>query len=125
MTPEVTPVTVGRLVLYRLSEQDVEAIKRRRTNAKSISDRLEGGSWPEGAQAHIGNDPQVGDLLPTIVVKVWENNMFNGQVFLDGNDTLWVTSVVQGSEPGQWDWMPFQKDQQARLAKQEEKESAE
>lgn len=25
--------------------------------------------------------------------------------------------VKQGEEGGQWDWMPFQKDQQARLAK--------
>lgn len=25
----------------------------------------------------------------------------------------WLT---QGQNPGQWDWMPFQKDQQARLA---------
>lgn len=25
----------------------------------------------------------------------------------------------QGQEGGQWDWMPFQKDQQARLAKEE------
>ena len=24
--------------------------------------------------------------------------------------------VVQGAAPGQWDWMPFQKDQAARLA---------
>jgi len=24
--------------------------------------------------------------------------------------------VKQGEEPGQWDWMPFQKDQQSRLA---------
>lgn len=29
--------------------------------------------------------------------------------------TGWLT---QGQEPGQWDWMPFQKDQQARLASQ-------
>lgn len=27
------------------------------------------------------------------------------------SDWLW-----QGQEPGQWDWMPFQKDQQARMA---------
>lgn len=27
--------------------------------------------------------------------------------------------VQQGSDIGQWDWMPFQKDQQARLAKEE------
>ena len=28
--------------------------------------------------------------------------------------------VEQGEGAGQWDWMPFQKDQQARLAKEEE-----
>lgn len=28
----------------------------------------------------------------------------NGQVFLDGNDTLWVTSADEGTEPGQWSW---------------------
>lgn len=27
-------------------------------------------------------------------------------------------SVEQGEEGGKWDWMPFQKDQQARLAKE-------
>lgn len=25
-------------------------------------------------------------------------------------------NVFQGQEPGQWDWMPFQKDQVARMA---------
>ncbi len=28
-------------------------------------------------------------------------------------------NVKQGQSGGQWDWMPFQKDQQARLAKTE------
>lgn len=27
------------------------------------------------------------------------------------------TKVEKGDQGGQWDWMPFQKDQQARLAK--------
>lgn len=26
------------------------------------------------------------------------------------------TMVPKGDQPGQWDWMPFQKDQQARMA---------
>lgn len=26
------------------------------------------------------------------------------------------TGVAKGDQPGQWDWMPFQKDQMARLA---------
>ena len=113
-----TPVTVGRLVLYKLTKEDVEAINRRRTAPNSIAERLENETWPIGAQAHIGNEVAEGDLLPTLVVKVWEGNSINAQVFLDGNDTLWVTSVQQGGETGQWDWMPFQKDQQARLAKE-------
>lgn len=96
-------------MLYKLSEQDAEAINRRRTG-------FEEAGWPATAQRHFGNAAQAGDLLPTLVIKVWENNMINGQVFLDGNDTLWVTSVNQGPEAGQWDWMPFQKDQQKRLA---------
>ena len=83
------PVTVGRLVLYKLSKEDAEAINRRRTNINNIAERFEKGEWPEGAQAHIGNEAHEGDLLPTIVVKVWENNMINGQVFLDGTDSLW------------------------------------
>ncbi|KKK65507.1 hypothetical protein LCGC14_2973460, partial [marine sediment metagenome] len=27
----------------------------------------------------------------------------NGQAFLDGNDSLWVTSVQEGYESGQWE----------------------
>lgn len=107
------PVTVGRLVLYKISEADAEAINRRRM-------LQEGQEWTVGAQRHTGNNAQAGDLMPTLVVKVWEGNKINGQVFLDGNDTLWVTSVQQGPEAGQWDWMPFQKDQQARLPKEDE-----
>ena len=47
-------------------------------------------------------------------------------VSLNGNTVCLVTfgtggmrfelNVEQGQEPGQWDWMPFQKDQAARLA---------
>lgn len=91
-----TPVTVGRLVLYKLSAEDAENINR----------------WPKTAQRHFGNTVQEGDLLPTLVVKVWEGNGINGQVFLDGNDSLWITSKSQGGKTGQWNWMPFQKDQQ-------------
>lgn len=33
------------------------------------------------------------------------------------------SSCTQGQELGQWDWMPFQKDQQARLAPETTNES--
>lgn len=37
---------------------------------------------------------------------------------LNPNGTYFNPSVQQGQEGGEWDWMPFQKDQQARLAKE-------
>lgn len=105
----MTPVTVGRIVHYKLSSSDVAEINRRREGFQQ-----EG--WPFTAQRHIGNMANEGDILPCLVVRVWSDDCFNGQVFLDGNDTLWITSATKGEGLGQWDWMPFQKDQQARLA---------
>lgn len=104
-----TPVTVGRLVLYKLSQQDADEINRRR-------DGFQEEGWPLTAQRHVGNRAYEGDTLPCLVVTVHSDECFNGQVFLDGNDSLWVTSTIKGETPGTWDWMPFQKDQQARLA---------
>lgn len=104
--------TVGRVLRYRLSQTDVEAIARRRTTRESIGDRLEEGTWPAGAQAHIGNPVSVGDELPLHVVRVWPGEFgpdkvgVNGQVLLDGNDQLWVTSVAEGETPGTWSWPP-------------------
>jgi hypothetical protein len=60
-------------------------------------------SWPIGAQAHIGNVVAAGNEFPMIVVAVWSDSV-NGQVFLDGNDCLWVTAVHEGTQNGQWDW---------------------
>ena len=62
----MTP-TIGRIVLYTLSEQDAVQINRRRTIGSAIADRLayDRGdlmmkAWPTGAQAHIGNDAKEG-----------------------------------------------------------------
>jgi len=103
-------LTPGRIVLYKLSGDDAEQINRRRTNSASIADRLSKETWPRGAQAHIGNEHRAGDVVPVIVVHVWPDEYgpgfegFNGQAFLDGNDTLWVTSIKEGPEQGQWMW---------------------
>jgi hypothetical protein len=60
-------------------------------------------------------------VRPAIVVRVWNDTMLNLQVFTDGsNDTeygnniVWKTSVMQGEGVGQWDWMPYQKEQAAK-----------
>lgn len=118
MLVDIKP-TIGRIVLYKLSAQDAEATNKRR---KDFADNnMEG--CPAGAQSHVGNLVGEGEILPMIIVSVLpgsEEQIINGKVFLDSNDTLWVTSVAKGEDYGNWDWMPFQKDQQARLAKEEE-----
>lgn len=88
-------VSIGRLVHYRLSKQDVEHIAARR-----------------GTSGHHGNSVAEGEVVPLIVSKVWPSEYgegipgVNGQAFLDGADQLWVTSAKEGPEPGQWMWPP-------------------
>lgn len=41
---------------------------------------------------------------PAMIVRVWENNGVNLKVSLDGESTLWRTSVSLGDGPGQWHW---------------------
>lgn len=97
--------SIGRIVHYSLTTQDKEEIERHRVHGKGHGD-----AWPKGAQAHVGNPVSVGEHVPMIVCVVWPNEHgpnfdgVNGQVFLDGNDSLWVTSAKEGTEPGTWHW---------------------
>jgi len=96
--------TPGRIVEYTLTEQDVDQITRRRHDAMH-SDIAEQKS---GAQVHVGNAVQAGDTYPLVITRTWgsaEGSAVNGQVLLDGNDTLWVTSVSQGD--GDRKWRPY------------------
>lgn len=112
--PEQVP-SIGRIVHYRLSVDDAFQINRRRTSGKSIADRIQIllnrdpviKGWPEGAQAHIGNEAKEGDTFPMLITKTWGSNStaaVNGQVFLDGNDVLWVTSACVGEGPRTFSW---------------------
>ncbi len=114
--------TIGRTVIFKITEEQAEQINRRRTTGDKIAQRIknngqiahEGGlvweQWPIGAQAHIGNSAYAGQEFPLVVVRVWPNEFgagnpgVNGQAFLDGNDSLWVTSAGEGTENGQWHW---------------------
>lgn len=81
-----TPKT-GDWVLYTMSEQDCDQVRKRRQ---------------EGAST--GNAALPGETYPMLICRTWGNtsaSSVNGQVFLDGDDTLWVTSVAQeGTVPG-------------------------
>lgn len=97
--------SIGCIVHYTLTDSDVEQIARRRADA---SNSLE---WHRenktGAQIHVGNPVSAGDVYPLLITRVWsdqpnEHTSVNGQVFLDGNDSLWVTSVDQGVGERKW-----------------------
>ena len=85
-------ITVGRTVHFILTAEQAEQINRRTLPAR-------------------GNSASAGDVVPLVVVRVWPNEFgdqpgINGQAILDGNDTLWITSAKEGTEPGTWQWPP-------------------
>lgn len=83
---------VGRIVHYRLSEDDHVRIIR------TVNRPLTDGSSP------LLNPTRPGDVLPAVVVRVWEDHSVNARVLLDGEVTLWVTGKHQGDGPGTWHW---------------------
>lgn len=98
----MTP-SIGRIVHYKLTAQDAEAVNRRRKEADQ--NRQNHRDAALGYVAHLGNFASEGDVYPMLIVRVWGStpeSSVNGQVFLDGNDTLWVASVGQGDQPRQW-----------------------
>lgn len=89
---ETPDPTTGRIVLYTLSENDVQRIANDRLNA--------------GPGLAYGNVQHPGDVVPLIVVRPWAGRQINGQAVLDGNDRLWITSAAEGDQPGQWHYPP-------------------
>jgi hypothetical protein len=77
----------GRIVLYKLSQDDLDILI----------------GLTQKDPDCLFNNPQVGDIVPAIVVRVWPDGKFNGKAFLDGED-LWISTVFEGPEPGQFQW---------------------
>ena len=42
------------------------------------------------------------DLLPAMIVRIWNENCVNLKVFIDGVQDLWKTSVMLGDGEGSW-----------------------
>lgn len=104
----MTVPTIGRIVLYTLSQYDADAINRRRADwERNRHDETSGERGGKGYQAHVGNRAEAGDVCPALIVRVWgdtEQSTVNLQVLLDGTDTYWATSSPQGDGEGRWRW---------------------
>jgi hypothetical protein len=74
--------SIGRIVHYKLSAQDVE----------EYSSSL--------------NGMRVGDACAAIVVRAFGGTSANLRLLLDGREIGWVTSAPEGDQPGQWSWPP-------------------
>lgn len=100
--------TLGRTVHYRLSQQDADAINKRRADA--LNRNAAGvtlASQELGAQIHTGNHATAGEVYPMVITRVWGNeptSAVNGSVFLDGNDLYWATSVTCGDGERHFTW---------------------
>jgi hypothetical protein len=99
--------TIGRIVQYKLSADDATRINKRRADSATFRHPQAGvHRIGTGEQHHIGNEAREGDVLPMLIVRVWNGQLVNGQVFLDGNDVIWVTSVREGDGPRSFAWPP-------------------
>ena len=80
----MTTPTLGRIVTYVLSQQDVDRINDQRARSEGV---------------FRGNNVHAGDSFPMMIVRVWDTPEVhvNGRVLLDGTDSLWVTSVTDKS----------------------------
>ena len=88
--PKPVP-TIGRIVHYTLTEDDVLRVHSNR----SVN------HYP------ASNGASAGQAYPAIIVRTWGDTpdaMVNLQVLLDGPDTLWVTSRDEGDGAGHYVW---------------------
>jgi len=81
--------SLGRIVFYKLTEHDAR--------------------WIDQHVPSAGRNPvSKGQAYPAQVTAVFDpsSTTANLVVQLDGVGQYWVTSRVEGDEPGQWSWPP-------------------
>lgn len=81
-----TTVKLGEMLHYRIAKDDAAERNDLRKTA---------------AHQHQGHKLEAGDEVPFLVTKLGNDGKFNGQAFLDGNDTLWIRNVTLGDDEGQ------------------------
>lgn len=101
--PRAVP-TIGRVVHYRLTDEEAAKINRWRDQNKTNR-----GAIHAGSVGHVGNECSEGQAFAADVVSITEFPLraaINLQVKLDGNDTFWKRDADEGEGPGTWSWPP-------------------
>jgi hypothetical protein len=78
MSNPVQQPSLGRVVIYTLTDRDKELIAN------------------NGA-----------DQCPATIARVWSDTCVNLKLQNDGDGAPWKTSILQGDQPGQWSWPKF------------------
>lgn len=82
---------IGTTVIYTLTDEDAVAIELRRAHSPAYRNTADTESGLH--KAHEGPAAIAGGRHPLMITSENEGGTVNGQVFLDGNDTLFVQSV--------------------------------
>jgi hypothetical protein len=102
--------SVGRIVHYKLTQQDADQINKRRKDARNKNAAgVTLASQELGAVVHTGNEVRAADVYPSVITRIWgstDGSAVNGQVLLDGNDLFWATSRLEGEGEGFWSIPP-------------------
>lgn len=100
-------VTLGRTVIYILSQDDEIMINRRRTNSATVQHLRDNRQFSPGVQAHIGSNVAAGEEVVAVVTRVIEDNTVNRanlKLQLDGSDTLWVKGAAEDPDKQRGTW---------------------
>ena len=103
----MTHAFIGLMVLYRLTQANANNTNMRREDAANNIEKMR--AERPGFQAHVGNPVGEGERVPMTITRIDVPTDYasltrvNGQAFLDGNDSLWVTGVAEGDQPGEWE----------------------
>jgi hypothetical protein len=101
VVPQLPSPSIGRIVLYKLSAGDVANINNVRLAHNLMGATLAGG-----------------EVVPAVIVKTWNDpavpahpyTAVNLRLFVDGEDTPWVTSRHRGQaefSEGSYAWPTF------------------
>lgn len=89
-------------ILVKLDDYHAKEINRRR---KDFEYARMNDPANTGFIGHVGNQVISGDIYPALIVRRWTENSANAQVFLDGNDVYWATSIAPNNDSaGTWGW---------------------